>query len=142
MLPEGLLAALGGVAYLICFVIALYIYVALVRQIGARVLATEGVPVKTFGAPEAVLAFALISLFLLGVRASSGHAATQLSDKMILENLLVTVASVLFIVALLSFRGLDLNSLAGFSKIGFVRAIVTGFILLLAAYPLVMLADS
>ncbi len=42
----------------------------------------------------------------------------------------------------LQLRGFDLSSLAGFFKIGFVRAVGTGIILLLAAYPLIALANS
>lgn len=141
MSPDGLLAAFGGIATVVLLVIAVYIYVALTRQIFARLPATDDGLAKTFGVPEAVLAFVLIALFLIGVKASSGQA-TQLNNRLILENLLVTIAIVLFIVALLSFRGLNLNTLAGFTKIGLVRAIATGAILLLAAYPIIILADS
>jgi membrane protease YdiL (CAAX protease family) len=38
-------------------------------------------------------------------------------------------------------RRFDLNSLAGFSRIGFFRTAITGAVLLLAAYPLIFLAD-
>jgi membrane protease YdiL (CAAX protease family) len=141
MSPDSLLAALGGVTNVVLFVVAIYIYVALLRQIAARTTPTEGESTRTFGVPEAVLAFVLISLFLLGVKASTGQPS-QLNNRLILENLLVTVALVLFIVALLTFRRLDLNALAGFSKLGFVRAVGTGLVLLLAAYPLIAVADS
>ena len=49
---------------------------------------------------------------------------------------------VLFIMTFLQLRGFDLSSLAGFFKIGFVRALSTGTILLLAAYPLILLANT
>src|SRR5205085_9339780 len=38
-------------------------------------------------------------------------------------------------------RGRDVMILAGFSKLGALRAIITGGILLLFAYPLIVLAD-
>jgi membrane protease YdiL (CAAX protease family) len=38
-------------------------------------------------------------------------------------------------------RRFDLNALGGFSKIGFFRTAVTGALLMLAAYPLIFLAD-
>jgi len=49
---------------------------------------------------------------------------------------------VLLIVAFLRFRGFDLSALAGFFKITFLRALSTGTILILAAYPLISLVDA
>jgi CAAX protease family protein len=47
----------------------------------------------------------------------------------------------IFVSAFLGFRGLAVTQLAGFNKLPFWRALLTGVILLLAAYPLLMLAD-
>jgi membrane protease YdiL (CAAX protease family) len=59
-----------------------------------------------------------------------------------LVNLLFTMFVVLFIMTFLQLRGFDLSSIAGFFKIGFVRALSTGTILLLTAYPLILLANT
>ncbi len=56
-------------------------------------------------------------------------------------NLLLSVALLLVVVAVLRFRGIDIGASAGFAKIGFWRTLATGGILLLAAYPLIFLAD-
>jgi uncharacterized protein len=52
-----------------------------------------------------------------------------------------TILVVLFLVAFLRWRGFDIVLLAGFSKMGFLRVIGTGAILLFFAYPLINLAD-
>ncbi|HWM26725.1 MAG TPA: type II CAAX endopeptidase family protein, partial [Chthoniobacterales bacterium] len=59
----------------------------------------------------------------------------------LMANALFTIGLLLFIAAFLRLRRLDIGSLGGFSKIGFGRAVITGGILLLAAYPLVLLAE-
>ena len=59
----------------------------------------------------------------------------------LIANALFSIGLLLFIAAFLRLRRLDMNALAGFSKIGFGRALTTGGILLLAAYPLVLLAE-
>ncbi len=138
MLPDGLLVALGG----ILLVLAAYIYLALVRQINARAAPIDIESEKRFGLPEAGFATFLVLILLLGVKASFSGQPVEINSRVLLENLLVNVAIVLFIVALLTFRGFDLDSLAGFSRISFLRAVSTGIILLLAAYPLLMLAES
>ena len=141
MSPEGLLALLGSVAFVLFVGISLYIYAALVRQMAVRLPPVDGTIVRTFGVPEAILALALIFLFMAGVAAGTGQP-TELSNRMFLENLLVVIAVVLFIVALLTFRGIDINLLAGFSRIGFARAVGTGLVLLMVSYPLIMLAEA
>jgi membrane protease YdiL (CAAX protease family) len=54
---------------------------------------------------------------------------------------LFTIGLLLVVAGFLRLRGFDLNSLGGFSKIGFFRTAVTGGVLMLAAYPLIFLAD-
>jgi len=58
------------------------------------------------------------------------------------ENLFFTLGVVLVVIAFLEFRGFDLNFLGGFAKLSFFRALSTGTILMLAAYPLISLADA
>src|SRR6266567_2455918 len=111
MQSDSLFAALGAapnyaviVFSLLYLLASIYVYISLIRQIGARISAPVGEPTKRFGLPEAILAAALIGFLLL--------------------------------------RGFDIGSLAGLFKIGFVRALGTGIILLLAAYPLISLANT
>jgi membrane protease YdiL (CAAX protease family) len=118
------------------------VYLALILQIGARASAPADGPTKTFGLPEAVLAAALILFLLLNISASVSRPSVELSARNLLANLLFTMFVVLFIVTFLQLRRFDLSSLAGFFKIGFVRALSTGIILLLAAYPLISLANT
>src|SRR5260370_24876315 len=65
----------------------------------------------------------------------------QLSSGNVAENLLATVFIVFFVAAFLKLRGIDLDSLGGFSKTSLKRALSTAVILLLAATPLIFLAE-
>jgi hypothetical protein len=47
----------------------------------------------------------------------------------------------LAIAGFLRLRRFDLNTMGGFSKIGFPRTVVTAAVLMLAAYPLIFFAD-
>jgi len=127
---------------LLYLLLSVYVYISLIRQIGARTLVPASGPTKTFGLPEAILAAALVLFLLLNISASASHSSVELSSRNLLANLLFTVFVVLFIMTFLQLRGFDLSSLAGFFKIGFVRAVGTGIILLLAAYPLIVLANA
>jgi membrane protease YdiL (CAAX protease family) len=53
----------------------------------------------------------------------------------------LTIGLLLALAGFLRLRRFDLNSLGGFSKIGFFRTAITGGILILAAYPVIFLAD-
>ena len=149
MRSDSLFAALGAapnyaviVFSLLYLLASIYVYISLIRQIGARISAPVGEPTKRFGLPEAILAAALIGFLLLNISSSVSRPATQLGTRNLLANLVFTVAIVLFIVTFLQLRGFDIGSLAGLFKIGFVRALGTGIILLLAAYPLISLANT
>jgi membrane protease YdiL (CAAX protease family) len=132
------LFALGGV----------YVYIALVRQISVRSLSPlEGAPPeRTFGVPEAIVAVLLISFLLLNVVASI--AASNPADNNVLSsrdlaaNLVLTVVVLLILIGFLKLRHLDVERLAGLSKTSLGRSIATGTLLLLAAYPLISLADA
>jgi membrane protease YdiL (CAAX protease family) len=131
-------ATLFSLLYLL---LGIYVYISLIRQIGARTSLPATEPTKKFGLPEALLGGALILFLLLSITASISRPPADISPRNLLANLLLTVFVVLFIVTFLQLRGFDLSSLAGLFKIGFVRALVTGIILLLAAYPLISWAN-
>jgi membrane protease YdiL (CAAX protease family) len=143
MLSASLPTALA-IAYTLWFVVGAFIYVSLIRQIGARrsTITLEPSPVRDFGLAEAVLAVALSVWFLLVVFGSLYVEPGRTSTRDVVVNLFFTLGLVLFMVAFLRFRRLDLNSLGGFSKIGFRRALFTGAVLLFFAYPLLMLAEA
>jgi membrane protease YdiL (CAAX protease family) len=149
MRPDSLFAGLGAVPnfalnvlFSLYFLASIYVYVSLIRQVSARTSTAAGRATKTFGLPEAILAAALIFLLLLNITASVSKSSVQLNARNLLENLLFTIAVVLFIAAFLRLRGFDLGSLGGFFNITFLRALSTGTILILAAYPLISLADA
>ena len=148
MPPDNLSAALGAVPNFVFSVLfplyllaSVYIYVSLVRQISVRRSTSPNGSTRTFGLPEAVLAAALIFLLLLNISASFSNRSVQLNARNLLENLLFTVALVLFIAVFLRLRGLDLSSLGGLFRVTFLRALSTGTVLILAAYPLISIAD-
>jgi membrane protease YdiL (CAAX protease family) len=149
MRPDSLFAALGAVPNyavivfsLLYLLVSIYVYISLIRQISARTSASVGEPTKRFGLPEAILAAALIGFLLLNISSSVSRPAIDLGTRNLLVNLVFTLAILLFIVTFLQLRGFDIGSLAGLFKIGFVRALGTGIILLLAAYPLISLATT
>lgn len=142
MTSDSLLTALGAVANALFLIIGVYIYVSLIRQIGARSPASTNGSGRPFGLPEAILAIGLVFLLLLGVIASLSHPSIQLNSRDLVENLLFTLGVVLVVIAFLQFRGFDLNFLGGFAKLSFFRALSTGTILMLVAYPLISVADA
>jgi CAAX protease family protein len=149
MPSDGFFAAFGGAPsfalnafFALYFLASVYVYISLIRQIGARTSEPSGSPAKAFGLPEAILAGALILFLLLSISASVSRPSIEISARNLLANLLFTMFVVLFIMTFLQLRGFDLSSLAGFFKIGFVRTLSTGTILLLAAYPLILLANT
>ncbi len=117
MLSATFLMALGSVTNALLLVVGLYIYVSLIRQISGRRSTPTNGSTTGFGLPEAVLAAGLTFLLLLGVLASVSKPSVQFSGRVLVENLLFTLGIVLVVVAL-------------------------GTILMLAAYPLIALADA
>jgi membrane protease YdiL (CAAX protease family) len=145
----ALTSAFGNILGTLILLVSVYVYILLVRQITARRSAAAGAAVeavdstRTFGLPEAVLAFVLICFLLINVVASfSRTSPVQLSDRDLVANLLFTIVIVLFVASFLKLRGLDLNSLGGFSKMSLIRAILTGAVLLLAAWPLLVVGEA
>lgn len=134
---------MAGVAILftLWFVVGAFIYFALVRQITARVAVTPEGERPVFEFAEAILAGIMILWFLILSIASVSSPSEDISDRAILGSLVITLGVVALIVFLLKIRGRDVATLAGFSKIGAVRAIITGAILLMFSYPLILVAD-
>jgi uncharacterized protein len=147
MLSASLFTALGALIVFLWLAVGTYIYVSLIRQIRARQSDTTstssvGSP-RTFGPAEAILAAALVSLLLLNLLAAiSRTTITQLSNRDLVANFLFTLVVVFLVAAVLKLRGFNLDSLGGFSKISFGRAASTGTILLLAAWPLLLLVEA
>ena len=148
MPSDSLFAALGAAPNLILnillplyFLASIYVYLSLIRQISTRRSTSTEQPKKTFGLPEAILAAALAFLLLLNISAAVSNPSVQVNARNLLENLLFTVSLVLFVAAFLRFRGIDVSSLGGFFRISFLRALSTGTVLILAAYPLISLTD-
>ena len=139
---SGFLTAIAAVMNALFVLAGIYIYISLIRQIAVR---EPGVPAegeKTFGLPDVVLAVMLGSLFAMNVFFASGQTGKiELRTQDLIANGLISVGLMLFVGAFLRIRGMSVSSLAGFSKVGFGRTLVTGGILLFASYPLIFVAD-
>jgi uncharacterized protein len=139
-------SALGNILIVLLVLAGLVVYFTLVRQINARRstagLATDVAPPKNFGLPEAFLAAALTLFLLLNITAAVGRTPIQLNDRDLVANFLFTLFVVLFIAAFLKLRGIDIDAQAGLSRASMKRAVSTGIILLLAAWPLIALAEG
>lgn len=149
MRSDSLFAAFGAatslgsnILFALYFFASIYVYISLIRQISARTSSPSGEPTKSFGLPEAILAVALISFLLLNVSSSVSRPSVELNARDLLANLVFTVVIVLFITTFLRLRGFDLSSLAGLFRLGFLRTVSMGTILLLAAYPLIALSEA
>ena len=142
------MSALTNILFCLFALGGLYVYIALVRQVSARnpAPADDTVPVRTFALPEAIVAGLLISFLLLNVIASisgaSAAANNALTSRDLAANLVLFVVVLLILAGFLKLRHLDLDRLAGLSKHSIGRSIATGTLLLLAAYPLISLADA
>ena len=143
MTADGFLPAFSAVINAFFLVAGVYIYVSLVRQISLRVPEPETPFVRKFDWPEAVFAslLALIFLYLFAVASASGQKVTRMENRHLVESALFSISILLLVAGFLRLRRFDLDALGGFSKIGFFRTAVTGGILMLAAYPLIFLAD-
>jgi membrane protease YdiL (CAAX protease family) len=148
MLASAFSSAIGGLFVILVVLIGLAIYVTLARQIAARrsisvsdALSAPPSP-RTFGLPEAFLAAALIFFLLLNITTAVEHSRAQLSSRDLIANVLFTLFVVFFIAAFLKLRGIDIDALAGFSRASLKRAVSTGVVLLLAAAPLLALAEA
>ncbi|HXX42679.1 MAG TPA: CPBP family intramembrane glutamic endopeptidase [Chthoniobacterales bacterium] len=146
MFGNAFTSAAGNIVFALYFLASVGVFVSLIRQIRARKSATEfsiSESTRTFDWPEALLAAGLVSFLLLNVfTAIFRSERVQLNSHDLIPNLLLVVVVVLFITTFLRVRGLDLDSLGGFSRISFVRAASTGVILIFFTYPLLGIAES
>ncbi|HEV3409931.1 MAG TPA: hypothetical protein VG095_06540, partial [Chthoniobacterales bacterium] len=141
-MPDGFLTALGAILSALFLLGAIYIYLALARQVAARPTDDDAPPERTFGLADAILAIALATFFGLNAAASATQEReTVLRTNDLIFNGLLSAAIFVFIVAFLTIRRRDVNLLGGFSRLGFGRTFLTGAILLFAAYPLISIAD-
>jgi membrane protease YdiL (CAAX protease family) len=141
MSGEGLLPALSAALNAFFLVAGVYIYASLLRQIAARRQNPDAPPLRTFGWPEAVLATFLVFFFLLTISGPTPERISRMENHDLVASGALTIGLLLALAAFLRLRRFDLNSLGGFSRIGFFRAAITGGVLILAAYPLIFLTD-
>ncbi|HKS31486.1 MAG TPA: type II CAAX endopeptidase family protein, partial [Chthoniobacterales bacterium] len=124
------------------FLIAsIYIYIALLRQINRRdreVLAIE----PRFGIAEVTLATFLIAVFGFSSLGASSVQIARLRTSDLILNAVVSIGIVLFVVAFLKLRRFNITDLAGLAKLSFARTFITGLVLLIFAYPLIIFADG
>lgn len=141
MTADGFLPALSVVINAFFLVAGVYIYASLLRQINARVIPPETPLIRTFGLPEAILALFLATFFIVTMAGPSSHIPPRMHSRDLIASGAFTVGLLLAVAGFLRLRRFDLNSLGGFSKIGFFRTAITSGVLILAAYPLIFLAD-
>jgi membrane protease YdiL (CAAX protease family) len=141
MTVDGLLPALSAAFNAFFLIAGVYIYVSLLRQIALRAPNVEAPPLRNFGWPEATVALLLTLFFLLTLSGAATHQVSQMRERDLIASAVLTVSLLLALTGFLRLRRFDLNSLGGFSRIGFFRTTVTGAVLILAAYPLIFLAD-
>lgn len=140
-MADGFFTAVAAITNALFLLAAIYIYLSLARQIAARHDGLTETTERTFGLLDAILALALAALFILNAAAASQTGKLVLHTNDLIANALVSAGLFVFIAVFLRLRGRDVNSLAGFSKLGLWRTLTTGAVLLLAAYPLILLAD-
>lgn len=133
---------LWSLATVAWFVVGLYVYVALIRQIRLRRASPVDASSRTFGIPEAGVATFIMSLLVINLIKGTPPTASDLNTQDLINNLILTAVVVLILVGFLVIRGFNIDALAGLSKVGIGRAIAIGAILLLMAYPFVGLADT
>ncbi|HVF72359.1 MAG TPA: CPBP family intramembrane glutamic endopeptidase [Chthoniobacterales bacterium] len=141
MTADGFLPALSAVINAFFLVAGVYIYVSLLRQVSARTVPPETPLIRNFGLPEAIVAILLTLFFLLTLTGASSQSAARMRDRDLIASAAFTIGLLLALAGFLRLRRLDLDSLGGFSRVGFFRAAVTGGVLILAAYPLIIMAD-
>ena len=135
-----------GLLLIVFLFVGLSIYVAVVWQISARPMAAlpEGAPAppKNFGLADAILAAAITAYIIAGIAFSASRPAGTMDNRALFAGVLLTLIIVFLIALLLKLRGIDIDSIGGFSKTSLKRAVSTGIILLLAGTPLILLAEA
>jgi len=141
MTVDGFFPALSAVFYALFLITGVYIYASLIRQIAARAPNSEPPALRTFGWPEALLAFFLACFFLLTLSGGAARNPSRIGNRELIASAAFTLGLLLAVAGFLRLRRFDLDSLGGFSKIGFFRTAITAGVFILAAYPLILLAD-
>jgi len=141
MTADALLPALSVALNAFFLIAGVYIYASLLRQIAVRAPDLEPPPLRNFGLPEAVIALLLTFFFLITLSAAGNQDVSKLGNGDLIRSAALTAGLLLALAGFLRLRRFDLNSLAGFSRIGFFRTLITGGVLILAAYPMIFLAD-
>ena len=137
---EDFLSALGSIANALFLIASIYIYIALLRQINRRdrdLIATD----RGFGAAEVALAIFLIAVFAFSSLGASSAQIVRLRTPDLILNAVVAIGMVLFVAAFLKLRRFNISELTGLARLSFARAFVTGLVLLIFAYPLIIFAD-
>jgi len=137
---DDVLSALGSLTNALFLIASVYIYIALLRQINRRdreVLATE----PEFGVAEVALATFLIGVFGFSSLGASSVQIVRLRTSDLILNAVVSIGIVLFVVAFLKLRRFNITELTGLAKLSFARTFITGLVLLIFAYPLIIFAD-
>lgn len=137
----GFLGALGSIANALFLVVSVYIYVSLLRQIAVRPTDAIVTTDRRFGLPEAALALALSTLFVFTSFGGSAARTLNLRTRDLVGTALVELGLIGFIALFLKLRDFRLGQLTGMNRLSFRRAFLTGFILLIVAYPLIIMAD-
>src|SRR6267143_1515 len=137
---EDFLSAVGSIANALFLIASVYIYVALLRQINRR----DRDPIDTdrgFGAAEVALAVFLIAVFAFSSLGASSAQIVRLRTLDLILNAVVAIGMVLFVAAFLKLRRFNLSELTGLARLSFTRAFLTGLVLLIFAYPLIIFAE-
>src|SRR5881227_3615091 len=137
---EDFLSALGSIANALFLIASIYIYIALLRQINRRdrdLVATD----RGFGAAEVALAIFLIAVFAFSSLGASSAQIVRLRTPDLILNAIVAIGMVLFVAAFLKLRRFNISDLTGLARLSFTRAFVTGLVLLIFAYPLIIFAE-
>lgn len=120
----------------------LYVYLSLFRQLAVRQNGAGEIGEREFGLPEAIAALLLIGWFVLNVLVAAKLEPATLETRELLYTGGFNLALVSILAALLHFRGFNVMSLGGFSRLGFGRIVSMAAVLLFAAYPLLFAADG
>jgi uncharacterized protein len=145
MLADGFGSALATLLGSLLVLAGILVYLTLIRQISVRRVAATSepdvAPAKAFGLAELFVAIGVILFFSWMITSAASHPPRNVSTTLIIANELFFIAIVLLVMAYLRLRGFTLDALAGFSKITLKRALSTGVVLLLAAWPLIAVAE-
>ncbi|MBA3961915.1 MAG: CPBP family intramembrane metalloprotease [Chthoniobacterales bacterium] len=124
-------------------VAALYVYLSLARQVAARQLdGAASLGEKQFGLPEVIAATILLGWFGWNFKLALSHGEMSLGTIDLVFNVVFSFFVLFALTSLLQLRGFSVASLGGFSRLSFGRIVSTAAVLLLAAYPLLYVADT